>query len=78
MSEADRILLRTVEDESYLLLSGYELREGQTLEQEDESPQEDIPAFEKPEGVKKMTHKVHYGEEVVEFGFSAPIQDTDL
>lgn len=78
MSEADRILLRPVEDESYLLLSGYELQEGQTLEQEDESPQEDILAFEKPKGVKKMTYKIHYGEEVVEFGFSAPIQDTDL
>lgn len=43
-----KILLRVVEGESDLLLSGDGVEEGQTSEQEGVSSEKDIPAFEKP------------------------------
>lgn len=48
LSEAGRILLRTVEVESHLVLSWDEVDDGQSLEQEDYSSEEDIPIFVEP------------------------------
>lgn len=44
-----RILLRIVEGDSGVELSGDEVEEGLTVEQEGENSEEDISAFEEPE-----------------------------
>lgn len=56
-----KILLRVVEGESDLLLSGDGVEEGQTSEQEGVSSEKDIPAFEKPaQGQKRDTRNPLY------------------
>lgn len=49
LNEEQRVLVRAVEGESDLLLSGDEAEEGQTLEREGESSEDDILAFKEPE-----------------------------
>lgn len=48
LNEEQRVLVRAVEGESDFLLSGDEAEEGQTLEREGESSEDDIPAFKEP------------------------------
>lgn len=55
-----KILLRIVEGESDLLLSGDGVEQGQTSEQEGVSSEKDIPAFEKPAQGQKRTPGIHY------------------
>lgn len=52
MSETERILLRIMEVESELELSENEVEEDQTLENEGESWEEDISAFEESSTVR--------------------------
>lgn len=49
LNEEQRVLVRAVEGESDFLLSGDEAEEGQTLEREGESSEDDISAFKEPE-----------------------------
>lgn len=49
LNEEQRVLVRTVEGESDFLLSGDEAEEGQTLEREGESSEDNKPAFKEPE-----------------------------
>lgn len=52
-----RILFRTEEGESGFELSGDEVEEGQTVEQEGDCSEEDISAFEEPEqGQRDIAH----------------------